>query len=69
MEATERRWERLARFGLLLSAGLLVASVPLPYWQVRVVAPQYPQGLRLTAYLNRLRAMCENWTSSTTTSA
>lgn len=54
MEATERRWERLARFGLLLSAGLLVASVALPYWQVRVVAPQYPQGLRLTAYLNRL---------------
>jgi len=50
----EGRWERLARFGLLLSAGLLLVSTALPYWQVRVLAPQYPKGLVLTAYLNRL---------------
>jgi nitrous oxidase accessory protein len=46
--------ERLGRIGLVLSALLLIASSALPYWQVRVIAPQYPQGLRLTVFVHRL---------------
>jgi len=37
-----------------LGAVCLAASVWLPYWGMRVSAPQYPKGLHLTAYLDRL---------------
>ncbi|GMU80510.1 MAG: hypothetical protein AMXMBFR47_03810 [Planctomycetota bacterium] len=39
---------------LLVSAGLLGASYMLPYWKMTLHAPQYPKGLHVTAYLNRL---------------
>lgn len=39
---------------LILGAGLLGASFPLPYWRMTLHAPQYPKGLHVTAYLNRL---------------
>ncbi|MEZ4768061.1 MAG: cytochrome C [Caldilineales bacterium] len=38
----------------LLAAFLLIASVFLPYWQLTLHAPQYPNGLTVEAYLNRL---------------
>lgn len=46
--------ERSGRIGLSLSALLLIASSVLPYWQVKVISPQYPKGLRLIAFIHRL---------------
>ena len=37
-----------------LAVVLLLVSVLLPYWTLRLNAPQYPQGLFVHAYLNRL---------------
>lgn len=36
------------------AAALLIASIFLPYWTLTLNAPQYPQGLTIEAYLNRL---------------
>ncbi|VAW42852.1 hypothetical protein MNBD_CHLOROFLEXI01-853 [hydrothermal vent metagenome] len=33
---------------------LLLISMPLPYWQMELYAPQYPKGLYLTAYIDGL---------------
>src|SRR3990172_12431548 len=38
----------------IAAAALLVISVFLPYWQLTLHAPQYPQGLHVQSYLNRL---------------
>lgn len=42
---------------LLLTAAriLLLASIFLPYWHMELQAPQYPDGLWLTAYVNSLQ--------------
>jgi len=39
---------------LALAAVLLLASLFLPYWRMVLHAPQYPKGLTVHAYLNRL---------------
>lgn len=39
---------------LTLAAVLLVASIFQPYWRLTLLAPQYPGGLTVSAYLNRL---------------
>jgi copper chaperone NosL len=40
---------------LLIGAGaLLVASIFFPYWTMRLNAPQYPQGLYMTIYIDHL---------------
>ncbi len=36
------------------SALALGSSILFPYWQLRLTAPQFPKGLRVTAYVNRL---------------
>ena len=36
------------------AALLLVISILLPYWHLRLEAPQYPDGLNIRAYVNRL---------------
>lgn len=56
---THLREEHRARFlvpTLLLSlaAVLLVSSIFQPYWRLTLLAPQYPGGLTVSAYLNRL---------------
>ncbi len=33
---------------------LLVVSIFMPYWRLTLNAPQYPKGLTIQAYLNRL---------------
>ncbi len=37
-----------------LAAVLLIVSIMTPYWRLVLNAPQYPQGLEVTAYLNRV---------------
>lgn len=39
---------------LMLARVLLILSLFLPYWHMRLNAPQYPDGLYLTAYVNHL---------------
>lgn len=39
---------------LMLGAMLIVVSMFLPYWQLTLYAPQYPKGLRVELYVNRL---------------
>ncbi len=39
---------------LMLAALLLTVSIFLPYWSMTLHAPQYPKGLRVEVYVNRL---------------
>jgi hypothetical protein len=46
---------RLAELSLLIVSGvLLLVSLLLPYWQITLHAPQYPKGLYVQAYANKL---------------
>ena len=53
MAAHADRYKRPSRF-LIISAGLLLVSLLFPYWVLRLDAPQFPDGLTVTAYVNRL---------------
>jgi heme exporter protein D len=54
-EMRTNRWRYLLPTVLLVAAGLLLAySYLLPYWRMTLHAPQYPRGLHVQAYLNRL---------------
>ena len=44
----------LPTLALAIAAVLLVISIFLPYWKMTLLAPQYPGGLKVTAYLNHL---------------
>ncbi len=46
-----RARSRILLLGLLLP---LVASLFVPLWRIRMVAPQYPQGLRMDIHASRL---------------
>lgn len=39
---------------LMLARILILASLFLPYWRMELQAPQYPDGLTVTAYVNHL---------------
>ncbi len=39
---------------LIVAAGMLIASIFLPYWDITLHAPQYPKGLLVRAYVSRL---------------
>jgi hypothetical protein len=39
------------------SAALLIGSIFLPYWNIILRAPQYPKGLSVDVYVNRLEDM------------
>lgn len=49
-----RRREIAARLLLLLAAAALLVSPRFPYWNMRLNAPQYPRGLSLTVYPDRV---------------
>lgn len=55
-EEWRTRWGHYLVPTLLLQAAglLLVVSFFLPYWHMTLHAPQYPEGLRVSAFLNRL---------------
>lgn len=40
--------------GLIVAAGLLVASIFVPWWGMRFIAPQYPEGLDIIVYPTKL---------------
>ena len=46
--------ETAAKLCLITAAAALLSSVFFPYWWVRVKAPQYPKGLTVAVYLNRV---------------
>ncbi len=45
---------RLPTILFVAAALLLLLSIFLPYWQMTLLAPQYPGGLHITAYVNEL---------------
>ena len=51
-----RRGLRYAAPTIVLSIAriALLVSIFVPYWRMELLAPQYPQGLRVEAYVNRL---------------
>ncbi len=50
----ERKRFLVPSFVLVAAAVLLFISIFLPYWKITLFAPQYPQGLAATMYVNRL---------------
>lgn len=44
----------LSRFLLIIASGLLVYSVFVPIWQIDLDAPQYPEGLNLKIFADKL---------------
>jgi copper chaperone NosL len=53
--AAERRLTfLLPTLGLAAACVMLLASVFLPYWRLTLLAPQYPQGLHVEAYLSHV---------------
>ncbi|NPV65896.1 MAG: cytochrome C [Anaerolineae bacterium] len=45
---------RLPSLTYVLAAGLLLASIALPYWNMTLLAPQYPGGLYVRVFVNRM---------------
>ena len=45
---------RLPIIFFLIAALLLIASIFFPYWKMTLQAPQYPKGLSIQAYINKL---------------
>jgi hypothetical protein len=50
----ERKRFILPTFMLGFAAVLLLVSIFLPYWKLTLMAPQYPQGLKMEAYVNHV---------------
>lgn len=55
-ELWEKERKRFLIPTIVLSAAavLLFISIFFPYWKITLIAPQYPQGLAATMYVNRL---------------
>ena len=54
MKTTENNIGVLSKILLLISATLLVISIFKPIWIIELNAPQYPEGLVLYIYANKL---------------
>lgn len=39
---------------LVIAAALLIASIVFPYWELTLHAPQYPMGLDISVYVNKM---------------
>jgi len=53
LETRSSQWA--ATLALMVAAILLAGSFWLPYWEMKRVTPDQPQGVRVVAYLNDLR--------------
>ena len=40
---------------MIIAGGLLLVSIFLPYWKMELQAPQYPKGLEMTVYVNKVQ--------------
>lgn len=47
------------RWLLLLSAVLMIGSLYLPWWNLLLIAPQYPEGLNITVFPSRLEGQLD----------
>lgn len=64
-ELTENRLRYRLPTSLFMSAMLvLLISVFFPYWVLHLKAPQFPQGLKVAAYVNRLEGRVDPVTQS-----
>ncbi|HSM55467.1 MAG TPA: hypothetical protein VK879_04860 [Candidatus Sulfomarinibacteraceae bacterium] len=54
IDEQERLRYRLPALLLALAALFLLISIFLPYWKMTLMAPQYPGGLEVEVYVNRL---------------
>jgi len=54
MATNSKKISGLSRMLLILAAILLAASIFVPLWYIDLDAPQYPEGLRLLIYPNKL---------------
>lgn len=54
METTNRNLSRNSSALLILAAILLAISIFVPIWRIDLDAPQYPEGLRLLIYADKL---------------
>jgi len=50
---------KLPRLLLALAAVLALAALPLPLWRIRLVAPQYPEGLGMVITAHTVRGASE----------
>jgi hypothetical protein len=48
------RLSRRARFIILVAALLIIPAIFLPVWTITLVAPQYPKGIKMSIYANKL---------------
>ncbi len=46
--------EKIVKALLFISITAMVLSIFFPYWQLKVTAPQYPKGLKVTVFLNHV---------------
>src|SRR5215467_11570308 len=51
---------KLSRLLLALASGLLLVALALPLWRVRLVAPQYPEGLGMEIRAHTVRGATEH---------
>jgi hypothetical protein len=51
---------KLSRLLLALASGLTLLALALPLWRVRLVAPQYPEGLGMEIRANTVRGATEH---------
>ena len=51
---------KLPRLLLALAAVLVLAALPLPLWRIRLIAPQYPEGLGMVITANTVRGAAEH---------
>lgn len=54
LERAHRLRYRLPAWLLLAAAAALLVSLFLPYWQITMFAPQYPDGLTVTTYITHV---------------
>ena len=48
------RLSKRARVFILIAALLIIPAIFLPIWTITLVAPQYPQGIKMSIYANKL---------------
>jgi copper chaperone NosL len=50
----------LSRILLVLGSALLITALPLPLWNIRLTAPQYPEGLGMVIQARTVRGATEH---------